>query len=136
MAIDRLRVTNNEAWGKLIKTWATGKNYLEDGNEYPVPSSLEEFKQQMATAQVFANIPEWAKSIRFVSPEEDEIIVRLPPKRMIEDSEAILSQPGGTYPIPDFYKRIFNGVDPVIPHAEKLKVHAERIGDYTISLCV
>ena len=34
-----------------------------------------------------------------------------------------------------FYKRLFNGMDPVIPEAEKFKVHAERIGDYTISLC-
>jgi hypothetical protein len=136
MAVDRLRVTNNEAWGKLIKTWATGKNYLEDGNEYPVPRSMAEFKEQLATAQVFANIPEWAKTVKFVSPEEGEIIVRLPPKFMIEDSETILSQPGGSYPIPEFYKRIFNGMDPVIPHSEKLKVHAERIGDYTISLCV
>jgi len=26
-------------------------------------------------------------------------------------------------------------MDPVIPEADKFKVHAERIGDYTISLC-
>ena len=54
---------------------------------------------------------------------------------MIEDSESLLSQPGSTYPLPPFYKRLFNGVDPVIPESEKFKVHAERIGDYTISLC-
>jgi hypothetical protein len=26
-------------------------------------------------------------------------------------------------------------MDPVIPESEKFKVHAERIGDYTISYC-
>jgi hypothetical protein len=136
MAIDRLRVTNHEAWGKLVKTWATGKNYVEDGNEYPVPKTIEQFKEQLATAQVFANVPEWAKTIRFVSSNDDEIVVRLPPKIMIEDSESLLARPGGTYPVPDFYKRIFKGMDPVIPEADKLRVHAERIGDYTVSVCI
>jgi hypothetical protein len=136
MAIDRLRVTNHESWGRLVKTWATGKNYVGDGNEYPVPTTIEEFKEQLATAQVFANVPEWAQRIRFVSSDDDEIVVRLPPKNMIEDSEAILTRPGGSYPIPDFYKRIFKGVDPVIPEADRLKLHAERIGDYTVSICL
>jgi hypothetical protein len=135
MAIERLRVTNHEVWGKLVKTWATGKNYLEDGNDYPLPTTIEQFKEQLATAQVFASVPEWAKTIRFVSSDTDEIVVRLPPKYMIEDSEALLQQPGRSYPIPDFYKRIFNGMDPVVPAADVLRVHAERIGDYTVSVC-
>jgi hypothetical protein len=71
-----------------------------------------------------------------VSSDDDEIVVRLPPKVMIEDSEAILAQPDGTYPVPDFYKRIFKGIDPVISDADKLRVHAERIGDYTVSVCI
>jgi len=37
MAIERLVVTNHERWGNLVKTWSTGKNYLEDDNEYPLP---------------------------------------------------------------------------------------------------
>ena len=35
--IERLQVTNHERWGKLVKTWATGTNYLEDDNVYPLP---------------------------------------------------------------------------------------------------
>jgi hypothetical protein len=135
MAIDRLRVTNHEAWGKLVKTWATGKNYVGDGNVYPVPKTIDEFKEQLAQAQVFANVPEWAKSIRFVGSDRDEIVVRLPPKYMIEDSESLIEQPGWSYPIPDFYKRIFQGMDPVVPYEDRLKLHAERIGDYTVSVC-
>ena len=53
----------------------------------------------------------------------------------IANSEEKLSKPGATYPLPPFYKRLFNGIDPVIPEADKFKVHAERIGDYTLSLC-
>jgi hypothetical protein len=136
MAIDRLRVTNHEAWGRLVKTWATGKDYVGDGSEYPLPKTIDDFKEQLARAQVFANVPEWAKTIRFVGSETDEIVVRLPPKYMIEDSETILSQPGGSYPIPDFYKRIFNGMDPVVPESDRMRLHAERIGDYTVSVCM
>ena len=122
MRIERLQVTNHERWGRLVKTWATGTNYLDDGNNYPLPTTMDEFKEQLAKAQVFATVPE-------------PILVRLPPKVMIEDSESLLNQPGSTYPLPPFYKRLFNGLDPVIPEEEKFRVHAERIGDYTISIC-
>jgi hypothetical protein len=135
MLIERLQVTNHERWGKLVKTWATGTNYLEDDNVYPLPATMDEFKEQLAKAQVFANVPERFKSIKFVSSDQETILVRLPPKVMIEDSESLLNQPGATYPLPPFYKRLFNGIDPVIPEDEKFRVHAERIGDYTISVC-
>lgn len=135
MPIERLVVSNHERWGKLVKTWSTGKNYLEDDHEYPIPTTVDEFKAQLAKAQVFATVPERFKHIKFVSQEQDTITVKLPPKVMIEDSESLLNQPGSTYPLPPFYKRLFNGIDPVIPESEKFKVHAERIGDYTISLC-
>jgi hypothetical protein len=136
MRIERLQITNHERWGKLVKTWSTGKNYLEDDNEYPVPSTVEEFKEQLAKAQVFATVPERFKHIQFVTSDQETLLLKLPPKVMIEDSEARLSEDGATYPIPPFYKRLFNGVDPVIPEADKFKVHAERIGDYTISFCM
>jgi hypothetical protein len=96
---------------------------------------MDEFKEQLAKAQVFATVPERFKQIQFVSSDQETILVRLPPKVMIADSEALLSEPGATYPLPPFYKRLFNGIDPVIPESEKFRVHAERIGDYTISNC-
>ena len=135
MRIERLQITNHERWGKLVKTWSTGKNYLEDDNEYPVPETVEEFKEQLAKAQVFATVPERFKNIQFVTSDQETLLLKLPPKVMIEDSEALLQQPGRSYPIPDFYKRIFNGMDPVVPAADVLRVHAERIGDYTVSVC-
>jgi hypothetical protein len=135
MQIERLQDTNHERWGQLVKTWATGINYLGDENEYPLPQNMEEFKEQLAKAQVFATVPERFKRIEFVSSDQETILVKLPPKVMIEDSESLLNKPGSTYPLPPFYKRLFGGLDPVIPEEEKFRVHAERIGDYTISLC-
>lgn len=135
MRIERLQITNHERWGNLVKTWATGKNYLDDDNTYPLPTTVEEFKEQLAKAQVFATVPDRFKHIQFVSSDQETILVKLPPKVMIEDSESLLNQPGSSYPLPPFYKRLFNGIDPVIPEEEKFRVHAERIGDYTISLC-
>jgi hypothetical protein len=136
MRIERLQITNHERWGKLVKTWSTGKNYLDDDNEYPVPATVEEFKEQLAKAQVYATVPERFKHIQFVTSDQETLLLKLPPKIMIEDSEARLNEPGSTYPIPPFYKRLFNGADPVIPEVDKFKVHAERIGDYTISFCM
>jgi hypothetical protein len=135
MAIERMVVTNHERWGNLVKTWSTGKNYFEDGNEYPIPESVEEFKEQLVKAQVFMTVPERFTQIKFVEQTMDTIVVRLPPKFAIEDSEERLSQPGSTYPLPPFYKRLFNGIEPVVSEEDKFRVHAERIGDYTISYC-
>ena len=135
MALERMQVTNHERWGNLIKTWSTGKNYLDDDNEYPIPTTVEEFKEQLAKAQVFMTVPDRYTKVKFVEQHMDTIVVRLPPAVAIADSEEKLSKPGATYPLPPFYKRLFNGIDPVIPEADKFKVHAERIGDYTISFC-
>ena len=87
MQIERLQVTNHERWGNLVKTWATGVNYLDDENQYPIPQTMDEFKEQLSKAQVFATVPERFTKIEFVSSEQDTILVRLPPKQMIDDSE-------------------------------------------------
>ena len=75
--IERLQVTNHERWGKLVKTWATGTNYLEDDNVYPLPETMDEFKEQLAKAQVFATVPDRFKHITFVKQEQDTITVKL-----------------------------------------------------------
>src|ERR1700721_776009 len=121
MALERMVVINHERWGNLVKTWSTGKNYLDDSNEYPIPSSVDEFKEQLAKAQVFMTVPDRFTQIKFVAQDMDTIVVRLPAKFGFEDPEERLSQPGSTYPIPPFYKRLFNGMDPVIPEEEKFK---------------
>ena len=73
MALERMVVTNHERWGNLVKTWATGHNYLEDENEYPIPETVDEFKNQLAKAQVFMTVPERYKQVKFVAQDYDTI---------------------------------------------------------------
>ena len=100
------------AGATLVKTWATGNNYLEDDNEYPVPATMDEFKEQLAKAQVFMTVPERFKKIQFVSTDRRRLWYACRRRSMIADSEERLSKPGATYPLPPFYKRLFNGIDP------------------------
>lgn len=136
MALDRLRFSNIERFGKLVKTWATGKNYLEDGKSYDIPADLEEFRRQNAQAQTGAHIPDWATKVQFVACAPDTIVIRVPPKHAIEDSEERLTAPGATYPLPEAYKQAFGGLDPVIAKEKILDFHAARIGDYTSTYCL
>lgn len=135
----RLRVTNHARWGKLVKTWATGDNYLEDGNEYPIPTSLDDFKRQVALANVGATVPPNLKKLEMVVPCDTEtLIIKLPPKEELRKSEQELTKPGREYPVPDFYSRVlFGGRDPKAPVEETdiMELHAARIGDYTVSIC-
>jgi hypothetical protein len=136
MAIDRVQIANHERWGKLVKTWATGRNYLDDNNSYPKPTNMDEFKEQLNKAQVGMTIPDHLRSFRFAESDVDTLLVRLPPKEMIEDSEARLMAPGAPYPLAPFYKRVFGGKDPEIAKSEMMKFHAERVGEYTINACM
>ncbi len=62
----RINVTNHQNWGRLVKTWATGRNYVdhqpsedtpnpslvEGPLKYPKPTSFEDFVGQCKKAQV------------------------------------------------------------------------------------
>lgn len=135
MAIEPVRIKDFEKWGKLVKTWATGRNYFDDGNHYPVPLSLNEFNAQLKTAGVEARIPERIKAVQFVQANLETLLIRLPPGDAIRDSEEQFEY-GTSYFLPAFYSRVFGNHQPYIPDADKLKFHAERIGDYTISNCM
>ena len=94
MALERMQVTNHERWGNLVKTWSTGKNYLDDDNEYPIPTSVEEFKEQLAKAQVFMSVPDRFIKVKFVEQELDTIVVRLPPAMAIAEFRREAQQAG------------------------------------------
>jgi hypothetical protein len=151
MPIERFGITNFEKWGNLVKTWATGVNKLGDGNpvsDYPIPTDLLQFTAQCVKAGVGATIPPYVTHVKFVqagiqgqqvvdAPTIATLLFRLPPKELVEDSEAMLIG-GASYTIPGFYNRIFGQpAGPTIPTdvAGIMKLHAERIGDYTMSVC-
>jgi hypothetical protein len=140
MAIDPLVIRDEdiEKWGLLVKSWATGVNKLEDGGAYPIPQSLQELKDQMTAAGMTGFvIPPRIKAVQFSQYNLEVLYIRLPPKVLIEENEQKLRD-GAPYVLRSFYKRIYvdQGGPANIPQNEKLKVHAERIGDYTMSACM
>jgi hypothetical protein len=135
---ETIKVEDYERWGKLIKTWATGQSYFKDDprpipiEDLPVPRNLAEFVDQCNKVGVGLTIPDGVKGLTVIQHTADTLFIRLPPKNLLLTKEAALSQATGTYPFPAFYERNF-GV-PLTPEA-KLVVHAQRVGDYTISVC-
>ena len=56
---------------------------------------------------------------------------------MIENSEQLIIA-GSDYELPEFYERIFGGkVKPgeVATALQRIRLHAERVGEYTINTC-
>ena len=134
MPIERIVIKNFQRWGQLVKTWSTGVNHIGDGNNYPKPATMAEFKQQLADAGCEATVPDSYATIEVVQGDLQNLIIRLPPKVMIEAAEEELAQE--PYPLPAFYGKIaFGGVEAHVEDALKLTFHDMRIGDYTISNC-
>jgi len=129
---------NYERWGKLIKTWATGQSFFMDDvppiaiEQLPVPRTLAEFKAQCDLVRAEVTVPPGVVGLTVIQHTADTLLIRLPPKSLVLRKHAELGASGGTYPFPDFYQR-FGGIQ--LTPADKLKIHASRIGDYTISIC-
>jgi hypothetical protein len=136
---ERMRVANWDRWGKLVKSWATGENRLEDGNSYPIPRSLEEFKAQCAMAQVGATIPPEIKAFAVMQYDPNTLVLRLPPKARVEASEQSIRAGHGSYPLPEFYGPAFAQAYGAQPNFrtidEVLAFNDMRVGDYTIAYC-
>lgn len=132
MAMTRI---DPENFGRLVKTWATGNNtYLQDGNSYPVPQSLQELKDQMRTANA-GTVPDSFTTVRFVSMDENKLTIRLPPKAEVEQAEATLNLNRGDYPFASVYIEMWFP-DPIFrDHSMIAKFHNQRIGEYTILVC-
>ena len=124
MSAQRVEIVNYEAFGEKVKAWAKGTD--------PIPTTVEEFKLQLAEANVGAKIPGQLKRVQFVQGDEETLIVRLPAKAMVEDSEKRLASPGASYPLPPLYETVF-AAKPKIDNL--LAFHAARIADYTIAQC-
>jgi len=126
------------AWGKLVKTWATGKSYFDHDSppiaigQLPIPRSIEELRAQMVLVGAEALLPPPnVVGLAIVQYTPDTMVVRLPPKARIEEKEKALEQPGA-YDFPSFYADFINRP---LERDERFAVHACRIGDYTMSMC-
>ncbi|MFZ0853219.1 MAG: hypothetical protein WAO08_28980 [Hyphomicrobiaceae bacterium] len=126
-------------WGKLVKTWATGKSYFQNDSppitidKLPIPRTLDELKAQTLLVGAGVTIPANVVGLAIVQYTPYTLVIRLPPKARIEAMEKSLSEPGTTpYDLPDFYADFINRPLDV---KERLEMHACRIGDYTMSMC-
>ncbi|MBL6078612.1 hypothetical protein JMJ56_11390 [Belnapia sp. T18] len=125
---------NYENWGKLIKTWATGNDYVGNGHEYPVPETLDEVKRQLAAANTGLTLPARIQKLQVVVGRSDTLLLRLPPPDLVEASEKRLAKKD--YALPGFYNDHFGCVAPALPDKDaRMKFHAQRIGDYSIANC-
>jgi hypothetical protein len=162
MARQKITIGPNDypAWGKLVKSWATGKNYVdyamteenpvppteEMPPKYPKPRSFGEFWDQCALAHVGLvfddgnNTPvlrDGGIGLIVLQGDSDVFVLRVPPKEILVDHESRFIN-GATYQLPPFYARIFGGQPLPAEYATKVKrmtIHAERIGEYTLNTC-
>jgi hypothetical protein len=190
----RYDVTNLDQWGRLIKSWATGLDYVSEPNKpqpprdfwvnktwgaaggpapattldtdsegqrklwclpqggpllvpsanggsvglpFAVAMTVDEFKTKVAAACVEIKImPEQYTNVIIVQGNAKTMVMRLPPKDMLQGSEDDLLQSGTEYPLRPFYDKLYpcEANYPEKP-SDIMELHANRIGEYTLNNC-
>ncbi len=179
------RLTDNvEEWGRLVKSWATGEDYVSTPPadqpprdkkipvntpwELPAPTTVT-----VTTAGMTATIPRaWALApqdvekrmgaanvyvsknsgydafdrVILVQGDEKTLVLRLPSADRIRASEdqMLAAPPGTAYGLPTFYDLLYAVFTDGVPHAAPMpdsregimRLHADRIGDYSMSQCM
>jgi hypothetical protein len=130
-----IEISDDILWGKLVKSWATGKSYLDPGKPAPpLPRTLDELRVQCLAIGLTVTFPAVCTGLAIVQYSPETVTIKLPPKAMVEATEARLAAAGAAYPIPRFYDD-FYGKALAIPQDRLLDFHAARIGDYSIRNC-
>jgi hypothetical protein len=154
----RIKTNNPFEMGKLLKTWATGRNYVDnaqfpipgpDNGLHPRPTTFAEFVNQCTANGVVLTYDDAADTpvsaddeMGFVMLQGDTsaLVIRLSPKGYIDKSEQdLINSPPGFYNLTQFYKNVLvnSTMKPatVDTPLHKLETHAASIGDYTIRTC-
>lgn len=132
-----LEISDDVLWGKLVKSWATGTNYfVEHGPAIPIPRTLTELQAIVSSIpNLQVTFPDGMVGLAVMQYSPQTAVVKLPPKAMVEATEAQLNQPGAVYPMPKFYNTFFGTTLPAMATDDLLRLHAARIGDYSIRNC-
>ncbi len=87
------------------------------------------------------HMPAQYQKVIVVQGDAQTLVIRLPPKDKIQQAEDDIIQNGYSAP-PDFYQTLYTApgappVGPFMPSGEgpEMKLHANRIGDYTMNSC-
>jgi hypothetical protein len=82
------------------------------------------------------NMPTEYTNVILVQGDEKTLVVRLPPKDMLQGSEDDLIMSGEEYPIPKFYDDLYP-CEAKYPtkQGDIMELHANRIGEYTLNNC-
>lgn len=130
------KISDDVRWGKLVKSWATGKNYFNAADPpFPIPRTLDELLQTAKSVGVTLTFPAEMVGLAVIQYSAQTAVVKLPPKALVEATETTLQQTGATYPIPKFYDDFYARQLPAMTTARLLDLHAARIGDYSIRNC-
>lgn len=130
----KISASTEAAWGRLVKTWATGKSNFPavSIDKLPVPRTLDDIKAQCVLVGVEITVPEKITGLVVIQHSPETLALRLPSKTMVEEAEADLDQ-GVPYPIPHFYEVFCGPLN--VPPGERKTFQACRIGDYSIGTC-
>ena len=125
MAIELIHDNGNEmnllAVGELIKEWTNG--------DKPLPDTHQGRIEQLRLAGM--HIPEYIKHVDIVREPLDTIIIALPPKEMLQETEDEVAD-WDQYSIADEYERQIND-RPGKLQPEKFLLF--RVGEYSMSRC-
>ncbi|MBR1213623.1 hypothetical protein [Bradyrhizobium sp. JYMT SZCCT0180] len=133
---DTLVIDNDILWGKLVKSWATGRNYIHpDRDAIAIPRTLEDLLQTARDVGLHITFPDGMVGLAVIQYSPQTAVIKLPPKAMVEATEATLEQPGAVYPMPKFYEEFFEVPLPALSRDQLFDLHAARIGDYSIRNC-
>ena len=114
-----------------------------DGSVVSLPGAVAltvaEFQTLLAAAGVALDgaMPPQYQTVIVVQGSANTMLVRLPPKDILQGSEDDLINHALPYPMKDYYDKYYGGAKPVPPttRADIMELHAYRIGDYTMSNC-
>jgi hypothetical protein len=121
MPIQRIEVIDDYALGQLFIDWA------RDPAKWP--KDLDAFKQQTVNTGVLSELPEYIKALMIVQSGKEVLLLRLPPKELVEDTLNSIGNPSA-YELRPFYKEfVCDGLH------TKDKFFRFRVGDYTIAHC-
>jgi len=105
---NKLEISDDILWGKLVKSWATGNNYIAPNRPAPaIPRSQEELLAQAADIGLTITFPDGMVGLEIIQYSSQTAVIKLPPKSMVEAAEAEFEKSGALYPMPRFYDDFF-----------------------------